>query len=198
MTNLFYRTVKQSEKSRFMRMNVMCELMLIRPSKLYAEQVMSYKEEMLQYGDSFDGCAGLEDVHSFDEWINFEGRLKEKYRNRFVPSEVFLAVRRNDNFVVGMIDFRHPLSDFLKNFGGNIGYSIRPVERRKGYGSEMLGLILPICREFGENRVLLTCDKGNEASQRTILKNGGVLENEVADTVGLSKSGIIQRYWISM
>ena len=68
----------------------MCELMLVRPSKLYAEQVMSYKEEMLQCGDSFAGCAGLEDVQSFDEWIDF---------------------------VVGMIDFRHPLSDFLKNFG---------------------------------------------------------------------------------
>ena len=45
----------------------MCELMLVRPCKLYGEQVMSYKEEMLQNEDSFDGCAGLEDVHSFDE-----------------------------------------------------------------------------------------------------------------------------------
>lgn len=176
----------------------MCELMLVRPSKLYAEQVMSYKEEMLQCGDSFDGCAGLEDVQSFDEWIDFERRLREKYKSGYVPSEVFLAVRRNDDFVVGMIDFRHPLSDFLKNFGGNIGYSVRPSERRKGYASEMLGLILPFCREFGESRVLLTCDKGNVASQRTIIKNGGVIENEIADTVGLSKSGIILRFWISI
>ena len=53
----------------------MCGLMLVRPCKLYAEQVMSYKEEMSQNGDSFDGCAGLEDVYSFDEWIDFEGRL---------------------------------------------------------------------------------------------------------------------------
>ena len=94
----------------------MRELMLVRPSKLYAKQVMSYKEEMLQCGDSFDGCAGLEDVQSFDEWIDFERRLREKYKSGYVPSEVFLAVRRKDDFVVGMIDFRHPLSDFLKNF----------------------------------------------------------------------------------
>ena len=51
--------------------------MLVRPCKLYAEQVMSYKEEMSQNGDSFDGCAGLEDVYSFDEWIDFEGRLND-------------------------------------------------------------------------------------------------------------------------
>ena len=62
----------------------------------------------------------------------------------------------------------------------------------------MLRLILPICREFGESKVLLTCDKKNEASQKTILKNGGVLEKEIPDTVGLSESGIIQRYWISI
>lgn len=72
---------------------------------------------MLQCGDSFDGCAGLEDVQSFNEWIEFERSLREKYKSGYVPSKVFLAVRRKDDFVVGMIDFRHPLSDFLKNFG---------------------------------------------------------------------------------
>ncbi len=59
-------------------------------------------------------------------------------------------------------------------------------------------MVLPFCRVFGESKVLVTCDKENVASQRTIIKNGGVMENEIVDTVGLSKSGIIQRFWISI
>ena len=120
----------------------MCGLMLVRPCKLYAEQVMSYKEEMSQNGDSFDGCAGLEDVYSFDEWIDFEGRLRKKYKTGYVPSEVFLAVRQSDKFLVGMIDFRHPLSDFLKIMGAILDIVFVHQKGKKGYASEMLKLVL--------------------------------------------------------
>lgn len=174
----------------------MGELKLCRPAAGYAKQIESYKAEMLTNGDSFDGCAGLEEVDSFDEWVDFENRLKAKYNDEYVPSEVFLAVRESDDSVVGMLDFRHPISGFLLEFGGSIGCSVRPSERRKGYAAQMLGLIFPICREFGETRVLLTCDKHNKASQRIIVKNGGILENEVDDVFGLGKSGKILRYWV--
>lgn len=170
-------------------------LQLVSPSLAHEDQVMSFKAELLAENSGFDGCAGLNEVETYREWLDFRGREAAK---GWVLSNTWLTVRQRDGRVVGIIDCRTALTDFLLQYGGHIGYCIRPSERRRGYAVEQLRLALETYQEAGEERVLITCDKDNIPSARTILANGGVLENEVADEPGLSQSGVIQRYWIAL
>jgi len=74
--------------------------------------------------------------------------------------------------VVGIIDFRHHINHpILSVWGGHLGYSIRPSERRKGYGKEMLRQNLQNCLDRGLTRVLITCDCDNVASEKSGLMN---------------------------
>ena len=178
--------------------NLVEKIKLVTPTKEYESQVMEYKEEFLKRNEVIHGSAELEKVENYDEWINFEERLSKKYGEDYVPSTVCLAIRETDNKLVGIIDFKHKLTDFLFNYGGNIGYSVLPEERQKGYAKEILRLMLEKCKELGVGKVLIACDKENIASAKTIISNGGILENEVKDEPGLGCLGTIQRYWINL
>ena len=100
-------------------------------------------------------------------------------------ADTYFAFDDNDR-IVGIIDLRHELNDFLKDFG-NSGYSVRPSERRKGYATEMLKLIIQRAAEIGMEKLLLSVERSNEASVKTITKNGGkyvrsfTFEGEEAD-----------------
>lgn len=133
--------------------------------------------------------------NDYSSWLN----MLEEYKHRetcpanLVPGDAYFLVNE-DSKLLGAISIRHYLSEQLFNFGGHIGYGIRPSERRKGYASEMLKLALEKCRELGIDKVLVTCDKDNIASARTIMANNGVLENELAEEDG----NLVQRYWIDL
>lgn len=112
-----------------------------------------------------------------------------------VQSTQFLTVRESDGRLVGMINVRHYFNEYLEQFGGHIGYSVRPSERRKGYAREQLRLTLPYCKELGLDRVLITCQPHNEGSRRTILSAGGVYENTAHEP---DRGVDLQRYWITL
>ena len=172
----------------------MSKLNLILPKKEHKEIILDYKKEFLENKDSMDGSAGLSTAKTFEEWFSsVQDNLKEEtVRDGFVPSTTYLAFN-NENKLVGMIDIRHRLNDYLLNFGGHIGYSIRKSERQKGYATEMLNLALKECMNLKIKKVLITCDKNNIASAKTIINNGGKLENEIA-----KEDKVTQRYYITL
>lgn len=111
----------------------------------------------------------------------------------FVPSTTFFALDTERDIFVGAVNIRHYLNEALLLNGGHIGDGIRPSERRKGYATKMIALALDECRKLNIDKVLMVCDKQNIGSAKSIMKNNGVLENE------LEVDGIIeQRYWISL
>lgn len=75
---------------------------------------------------------------------------------------------------MGILNFRHTITPFYKDLG-HIGYSVRPSERKKGYAAEMLRQILSFAKTQGLTEVLITSEKENEASRKTIIANGGTL-----------------------
>ena len=111
-----------------------------------------------------------------------------------VPCTTFWLVT-NDTQIFGESRLRHWLTPSLEHEAGNIGYAIRPSERRKGYGTRILALTLEKARDLGLDRVLLTCDTDNIGSARIIEKNGGKLASQ-----GISNDSgkPISRYWINL
>lgn len=173
----------------------MDELLLIQPTTQWGKALLDYRHEFYVSGDSMDGSAGLRSAPSLEDWLRAleDNSREETVRPGLVPSTTFLGVRARDRRLVGMIDLRHRLSSGLLLTGGHIGYSVRPSERRKGYATQMLRLVLEECRRRGLDRVLLTCYADNTASARAIRRCGGVLEDEIS-----ANGRPVQRYWISL
>ncbi|MGC9453764.1 MAG: GNAT family N-acetyltransferase [Phycisphaerae bacterium] len=111
----------------------------------------------------------------------------------YVPQSIYYLLRNGR--ILGELSLRHRLTDDLIEFGGHIGYGIRPEERNKGYCTEMLGLALEVCRQRCIMRVRITCDSDNAASARVIEKCGGVLDSEsYCEQAGR----VTRRYWIDL
>lgn len=175
----------------------MNELILVKPTMEYADEVMAYRQEFLDCGSSMDGCGALRRCDSAEAFVEeSETDLHpETLRSGRVLATQLLCVRISDRKVVGMIQIRHYFNDFLEKYGGHIGYSVRPSERRKGYAKAQLKLALPICRGLGLSKVLITCDDDNIGSEKTIVANGGVYES----TVYCAPEDVsLKRYWIDL
>lgn len=175
----------------------MNDVKLVSPSKEYEKEAFEYIQEFLEYNSEINGTGGLDRYDDYDEWLlKIEKDLDlPNIPKGKVPANTYFFVRTLDNKIIGMINIRHKLNEFLLNEGGHIGYSIRPTERKKGYATIMLKLALQKCKELNLNKILITCDKTNVASAKVIQNNNGILENEIFSE---TFSEIIQRYWIDL
>ncbi len=173
------------------------KLKLTEPTMEHEKEILAYRQEFLDSGDSMDGTGSLRRCENAAQW--FEEiemfRAPATVPADKVPATQYVFVRESDGKVVGMLQFRHCLNDYLRQFAGHIGYSVRPSERRKGYAEQMLKTVLPLCRAFGLDRVMVTCRDTNEGSRRTILANGGVYESTAYEP---DRQVNLQRYWIDL
>jgi len=173
----------------------MCRL--VKATDLPVSKVMEFRQAFLSEGEcSINGSRGLHHYENYEEWLRLVKEC-EKPDNTLlgVQASTYFAVRESDEKVVGCIELRHTLNESLTVIGGHIGFSVTPEERRKGYATEMLKMMLAVAKKTGIDKVLLTCDIDNIASCKTVEKCGGNKEQEEAFVLDGEP---YYKYWIEL
>ena len=167
-------------------------LKLVKASLEYRKQITEMLDEWHSSGEKIIPYAIRRlDYHDFEYYCS---HLEVKDSSEgLVPDSTFFCLDEERNMIVGAVNIRHYLNEALLLNGGHIGDGVRPSERRKGIATKMIGLALQECKSLGIKKVLMVCNKDNIASAKSIMKNGGVLENEV-----VVNGEVEQRYWIAL
>lgn len=146
------------------------------PTEEMKDAALSFRQEFYDNGEMTINGSGLFDrIEDYSEWLNSVtmNRSEETVDPNWVVTDTYFAVNETGR-IVGIIDLRHELNDFLKDLG-NTGLSVRPSERRMGYAGEMLSLIIEKAGNIGMSELYLSAKKSNTPSIKTITKNGGRL-----------------------
>ena len=176
---------------------------LEKPNIEFKESFIKAVKEVQEYDEVNDSTNWYKKL-DVEELENNFGAYVRKIRSQeqgenlgfgHVPSTMFWMIDENNEYV-GRISLRHELTEFLKSYGGHIGYDVIPSSRKNGYAKEALKLCLKEAKAMGIKKVLLTCFKKNIASSKVIKNNGGIYEGE--DIVEGHEDDLSMRYWIKL
>jgi len=189
----------------------MNELELQLPALHHKQAAEDFKSEFFEMQEPVIYGSALFDQMEYEPWLtlNTNNRQESTVSADWVPATTFFAVRKRDSKMVGMIDIRHNLKhDFLANYGGHIGYSVRPSERKKGYATEILKMGIEYAKSLKIERLMIACFSDNIPSIKTIEKCGGVLSETKPYTDELFpelfkdsvfvEGKIVNIYWITI
>lgn len=153
------------------------KIALVRPTAEMKEAALEYRQEHFDCGETvINGSELFDQTDSYEEWLQgvIANTSSETVNPNWVVTDTFFALNESEK-IVGIIDLRHTLNDFLRDCG-HCGYSVRPSERRKGYATEMLRQLLDHARAAGLSALQLSAVRDNEPSIKTIVRNGGKYE----------------------
>lgn len=167
-------------------------LTLIEPTLTLKDDFRALAEEFLAEDDQRYREA-IGDFERFIQLCSDEAVGRNLAPGR-VPQSIFWLVRDGQR-ILGCSRLRHTLNTFLEEVGGHIGYDVRPSERRRGYGTQILRMTLDKARDLGLKRVLVTADSPNVASWRIIENNGGLLRGEA---ISQHTGELLRKYWIKL
>lgn len=174
---------------------------LENPSMERKKDVIEYMNEHVKYNSAINGTGSFDHVlegETYEECMDRYYKIQDNEYAKSIdrcPGKTYFLIRKNDNKLIGMINIRHHLSTKMLEYGGHIGYGVRPTERRKGYNkiNLYLGLIKAL-EEFNLDKVMLDCDVKNLGSDKTIQALGGVLERTGIDYYDGALTNV---YWIN-
>lgn len=173
------------------------QAMLVRPTLAMQASFLEAAHEYRDNGEELDPAFPAYWCTPFHAYIEqLEALVKGRHLPlSMVPAETFWLASADGRFL-GLSRLRHHLNRSLHIEGGHIGYSIRPSERRKGYGTQLCAFTIQEARQHRHFvRLLITCDTSNTASARIIEKNGGILQNyAISPRTGRQ----VSRYWVKL